>query len=400
MTSRERVLCTLQHKVPDKVPIDMGAMRSTGIMAIAYNKLKQHLGIKGGKTRVYDIGQQLAEPEPEILERFQVDVIDLANTMGRENDDWKDWQLPDGSPGQVHQLFYPQRINNEWVLMDGNRIAARMPDGCLYFESCNPPLEQATSARDIENHSWFYFKDEDLKMLEQQAKRYYEETDYAIMGGFGGNILEMGQALRGWAKFMMDLVINRSFAEDLMAKLTEVHLKNLQGYLQATSGYIQIIQMGDDLGTQSSPQISPDMYRELIKPHHQLIYRYVKEHSNLYVFLHSCGSIYEFIQDLIEAGIDILNPVQTSAKNMEPLRLKQEFGDKITFWGGGIDTQHILPEGSLEEIKQQVIERIRIFAPGGGFVFTPVHNIQATILPEAIVAVYDTAIQYREYPIR
>ena len=400
MTSRERVLCTLRHEEPDKVPIDLGAMRSTGIMAIAYNKLKKYLGIEGGYTRVYDIGQQLAEPEPEILERFQVDVIDLSNTMGKPSDEWLDWTLPDGSIGQVHKIFYPRRLNNEWVLMDGDRVTARMPEGCLYFESCNPPLENATSKKDIENHNWFYYKDEDLKLLEQQAKYLYEETEYAIMGGFGGNILELGQALRGWAKFMMDLVINRSFAEDLMAKMTEVHLINLEGYLQAVGDYIQIIQMGDDLGTQSSPQMSPDMYREMIKPHHKKIYQYVKKNSDLYLFLHSCGSIYELIPDLIDAGVEVLNPVQTSAKNMEPEKLKSEFGDKITFWGGGVDTQHVLPEGPLDEIKQQVIERIRIFAPGGGFVFTPVHNIQAPVSPEAIVMVYDTVIQNRNYPIR
>ncbi|NOZ62837.1 MAG: methyltransferase [Calditrichaeota bacterium] len=399
MTSRERVLCTLRHEEPDKVPIDLGAMRSTGIMAIAYNKLKKYLGVEGGNTIVYDIGQQLAEPEPEILQRFQVDVIDLSNTLGNPGPEWKDWTLPDGSPGKVHEIFYPKRVNDEWVLMDGDRIAARMPEGCLYFESCNPPLENAETSADIENYKWHYFTDEDFRLLEEKAKKLYHETEFAIMGGFGGNILELGQALRGWAKFMMDLVVNRSFAEDLMAKMTEVHLKNLEGYLQAVGDYIQIIQMGDDLGTQSSPQISPDMYREMIKPHHKKIYQYVKKNSDLYVFLHSCGSIYELIPDLIDAGVEILNPVQTSARNMEPERLKKEFGDKLTFWGGGVDTQHTLPEGSLDEIREQVIERIKIFAPGGGFVFNPVHNIQATIPPEKIVTVFDTAIAHREYPI-
>ena len=190
MTSRDRVLKTLQHEEPDKVPIDLGAMRSTGIMAIAYNELKKHLGFQGGYTRIYDIGQQLAEPETEILERFEVDVIDLANTMGKPNQEWKDWTLPDGSEGQVHQIFYPKKRNNEWILMDGDRIAARMPEGCLYFESCNPPLEDASMPKDIEAFNWNYFKDEDLKIVQQQAKFLFEETDYAVMGGFGGNILE------------------------------------------------------------------------------------------------------------------------------------------------------------------------------------------------------------------
>lgn len=398
MNSRERVLATLQHREPDKVPIDLGAMRSTGIMAIAYNQLKEHLGISGGVTRVYDVGQQLAEPEPEILKKFEVDVIDLSNTFGETSADWQNWTLPDGSQGQIHKLFYPVKKDNAWVLMDRDRVAARMPEGVLYFEPCNPLMEHASTTKDIENHPWYYFRDEDLKMLETRARQLYDETDFAIMGGFGGNILENGQGLRSWSNFMMDLVINRSFAEDLMDKMVEVHLKNLEGYLQAVGKYIQVIQMGDDLGTQAAPQLAPDMYREMIKPRHKKVYQYVKQHSDLFVFLHSCGSIYDLIPDLIDAGIDALNPVQTSASKMDPATLKAEFGDKITFWGGGVDTQHVLPEGSPEEIEAQVKERLRIFAPGGGFVFATVHNIQANIPPENIIATFETVKKYRAYP--
>lgn len=400
MTSRERVLKTLRHEEPDMVPIDLGAMRSTGIMAIAYNKLKKHLDIDGGLTRVYDIGQQLAEPEPQILERFQVDVVDLSNTFGEESVDWVDWTLPDGSAGQVHKVFLPIRKGNEWVLMDGDRVAARMPEDCLYFESCNPPLEHAETSSDIQSFNWYFYSDEDLKMLEHKARDLYKNTEYAIMGGFGGNILELGQAYRGWSNFMMDLAMNPGFAEELMDKMVEVHLKNLEGYLQAVGDYIQIIQMGDDLGTQNATQLSPDMYREMIKPRHEKIYQYVKKNSDLFVFLHSCGSIYDLIPDLIETGVDILNPVQTSANKMDPVRLKSEFGDKITFWGGGVDTQHVLPEGSPEQVEDMVKQRIEIFAPGGGFVFNQVHNIQANVPPENVVAAYDTAAKWRRYPIK
>jgi len=399
MTSRERVLTALRHEEPDKVPIDLGAMRSTGIMAIAYNRLKEHLGFKEGSTRVYDVGQQLAEPEPDILKTFQVDVIDLANSMGKPDDAWRMWILPDGSPGHVHNLFYPVKKHGEWVLMDGDRVAARMPDGCLYFESCNPPLASASTWKDIESHAWTHFLDEDLRFLEETARRLYHETEYAIMGGFGGNILELGQALRGWSQFMMDLAIERAFAEDLMDKMVEVHLKNLEGYLQAVGSHIQIIQMGDDLGTQNAPQLSPDMYREMIKPRQQRVYQYVKTHSKLFVFLHSCGSVYDLIPDLIDAGVDILNPVQTSAHNMDPQRLKSEFGDRITFWGGGVDTQHDLPDGTPEQIAGHVEERMQIFAPGGGFVFAAVHNIQANVRPENIVALFETAKKIRDYPL-
>ncbi|MEE4311220.1 MAG: uroporphyrinogen decarboxylase family protein [candidate division KSB1 bacterium] len=397
MTSRERVLTTLRHEEPDKVPIDFGAMRSTGIMAIAYNALKTHLGISGGETRVYDIGQQLAEVEEPLLQRFEVDVIDLANTMGQTSDAWREWTLPDGSRGYVHDIFYPEREDNGWVIRDKGSIVARMPEGVLYFESVNPTLENAKTLKDIEAYQWHLYTDEDLKDLEQRARRLYEDTDYAIMGGFGGNILELGQALRGWSNLMMDLAMNQSFAEDLMDKMVEVHLKNLEGYLQAVGDYIQVIQMGDDLGTQHATQLSPDMYREMIKPRHKKIYQYVKSHSDLYVFLHSCGSIYDLIPDLIDAGVDILNPVQTSANKMDPSVLKDEFGDTITFWGGGVDTQHILPDGSTDDVRDDVEMRMRIFAPGGGFVFAPIHNVQANVPPENVATAFETVINTRDY---
>ncbi len=395
MTSRERVLKTLRHEEPDKVPIDLGAMRSTGIMAIAYNELKKHLGIEGGYTRVYDIGQQLAEPEQWLLDRFQVDVIDLSNSFGRNSEDWSDWTLPDGSRGQVPKIFYPQKENGGWVIKDGDRVTSRMPEGVLYFEQAYWPLAEAKTSADIENHNWYFYKDEDLKMLEQQAKRLNQETDYAIMGGFGGNILEYGQMLRGWDQFMVDLAMNDSFVNDLLDKLVEVHLKNLEGYLQAVGDYIQIIQMGDDLGTQSTTQVSPNMYRDMLKPRHQKVFQYVKQHSDLYVFLHTCGSIYDLIPDLIDAGVDVLNPVQTSANKMDPQTLKSEFGDQVTFWGGGVDTQQVLPDASPEKISEQVEERLNIFAPGGGYVFCPVHNIQANVPPENVIAAYETVIDKR-----
>ncbi|MGA9363563.1 MAG: uroporphyrinogen decarboxylase family protein [Bacteroidota bacterium] len=400
MTSRERVLTTLQHKEPDRVPIDFGGMRSTGIMAIAYNRLKKHLGLKGGETRVYDPGQQLAEPEQEILDLFEVDVVDLNNSFGMRPQEWKDWILPDGSPGKMPVTSYPVWENGEWVLKDGGRTRAHMPDGCLYFENCNQILERVETTAAMRKIRWkTYFTDEELREFQEKAKFLCENTDYAIMGGFGGNVLECGQEVRGWDNFMVDLVSNRSFAEDLMDELVEMHLANLKGFLQAVGDYIQIIQMGDDMGTQEASQISLGMYRELVKPRHRKIYQYVKEHSRLYVFLHSCGSIYNLIPDLIDVGVDILNPVQTSAAEMDPVRLKKEFGRKLTFWGGGCDTQSVLPYATPEEIETHVKERIGILAPGGGFVFTQVHNVQSNVPPENTIAMFNAVKKYRNYPI-
>jgi len=233
-----------------------------------------------------------------------------------------------------------------------------------------------------------------LDRLHARARSLYEETDYAILGGFGGNILEAGQFLRGWEQFMMDLAADPEFTHAMLGRLTEWHLANLERYLDAVGDHIQIIQMGDDLGTQIATQLSPAMYREYVKPCHKAIYRYVREHSDVAVFLHSCGSIYQLIPDLIEAGVEILNPVQTSAANMDPRRLKDEFGDRLAFWGGGCDTQTVLPAATPEEIREHVRERMEIFKPGGGFVFNQIHNVQPNVPPENVVAMLDAAYEF------
>ncbi|KAA3610952.1 MAG: methyltransferase [Calditrichaeota bacterium] len=391
MNSRERVCATLRHEEPDKVPIDLGGMGSTGIMAMAYNRMKNHLGLSTKPTRISDMQQQLAEIEQEIIDYFQVDVISLENTFSGASNAWEAWRLPDGSPVQIHNSQRPVKKGESWVLMDGDRVKAHMPPSCLYFETYNPPLETATSIRDLEKYSWPYFTEEKLRQLEEKAKRLFEETDYAIMGNFGGSIVEYAETLRGWSSFMLDLVANPDFATALMDKLADMHLKNLEGYLQAVGPYIQIIQMGDDLGTQDGPQFSPDIYRALIQPYHKKLYQEVKQSSDIFVFFHSCGSVYDFMPDLIDAGIDILNPVQFTAAKMDSLKLKKEFGDQITYWGGGVDTQQLLPNGTPQDIARQVENQIKIFAPGGGFVFAAVHNIQSNVPVENILALYETA---------
>jgi uroporphyrinogen decarboxylase len=397
MTSRERVLATLNHREPDRIPIDLGGMGSTGIMALAYNGLKQELGLQKNATRMLDISQQLAIPEKEILELFQVDVISLESSYLQNDRVWENWKLSDNSKVEIPAELLPKLVGEEWVLMDGERTKARMPKSCLYFESCNPPLEFATTEQDIQNYNWNYFSDEYFRALEDKAKQLSEETEYAIMGGFGGSIFEEYQGLRGYSNAMLDLVADPNFAESIIGKLTEVHLSNLEKYLEAVSKYIQVIQMGDDLGMQSGPQISLDLYQAYIKPAHKKIYQYVKNNSELFLFLHSCGSIYDFIPDLIEAGVDILNPVQFSAANMDSKNLKEKFGDRITFWGGGVDTQKELPFGTPDEVADQVEKQMKILSSGGGFVFSAVHNIQANTPIENIIKLFETAIKHREY---
>ena len=396
------MLTTIAHKEPDRVPIDFGGMRSTGIMAIAYNKLKAHLGITGGETRLYDTGQQLALPEPPILERFHVDVIDLNNQLGRFPEEWKDWTLPDGSPAKAPVGFNPVRVEGGWAELGPNGEAlSRMPDGCLYFESCFHLLAEAETFADVDRlFDPQPVKPGDLVGLRERAKWLYENTDYAIMLGFGGNILEGGQGLFGWERFMTEIALNTELVEYTLDKMVEVYMENLRIYLDAVGGYIQLIQMGDDLGTQTATMLSPELYRRVVKPRHAKQYHFIREYSNVHVFLHACGSCYDIMGDLVDEGVEVLNPVQTSAAKMDPRTLKREFGDKLTFWGGGCDTQQMLPNVTPEEIDRHVKERIEIFAPGGGYVFNQVHNVQANVPPANVVAMFDAAYKYGGYPIK
>jgi uroporphyrinogen decarboxylase len=236
---------------------------------------------------------------------------------------------------------------------------------------------------------------EHLADIRRQAKRLSETTDFAIMAGFGGNLLEWGQFLCRNDQFLMDLVENPRKSEALLDRLTEMHLENLEKLLDAVEGHVQIIQMGDDLGTQLAPQISPQMYRRFFKPRHQLIFERVRRRSGIHVFLHSCGAIAPLLPDLIEIGVEIINPVQTSARGMEPEKLKREFGRELTFWGGGCDTQRVLPYGTEREIDGHVRRRFEILAPGGGFVFSQVHNILPNVPPRNIVAMIEAARTFR-----
>jgi len=397
MTSRERVLKTLRHEEPDRLPIDLGGMASTGIMAIAYDHLKKHLGIKGGEVRVFDMGQQLAEVEPEILSRFGVDVISLGNSLGEAQDLWKPWKLPSGVDCKVPAGvdLRPDEENGGWLIWENEVPMQRMSPSSLYFCEAIHPLAGLTTPEELQSVPRPIISDEELKFLETRAKTLYQHTDFAIMASFGGSILETGNSLRGFSRFMMDLGKGGAFLEDLIGGIVETQLKNLVLFLQAVGNHVQVIQFGDDLGMQDRTIMSRSMYQKYIFPGHQQLFQYVHQNSNCAVFLHSCGSIRPLIPDLIAAGVDILNPVQTSAKNMDPKLLKEEFGKQITFWGGGCDTQHVLPFATANEVARHVREQIEIFAPGGGFVFNQIHNIQADVAPENIVAMFDVAREFR-----
>ena len=400
MNSRERVLAAINHHEPDMVPIDFGAMRSTGIMAIAYNHLKKYLGITTGETFVYDVMQQLAEPEPWALNRFQADVEQLHRyrpTYGATLLGKRTGVLPDGSlatfPAEFLPVVGPDGV--ERVTIDGIVVAQRPPSS-LYFEGDYHPLAKARAPKDLDAIKYTSLDEEEFEWLRGRALELRASTSRAITGHFGGNFFEAGHGLFGYGEFLMRMAAEPALVHALFERLLEGYMTDLKRYIEAVGDNIDIIICGDDLGTQGSLAVSPHMYRELIKPYEKAFFGYIKAHTDWKIFLHTCGSIYPIIPDLIEAGVDILNPVQTAAKDMEPERLKKEFGDDVTFWGGGAETQSTLPFGTPAEIRDQVRDRIRIFGPGGGFVFNQVHNIQANVPPENIVALYDAAIEFRK----
>ncbi|MBM3288823.1 MAG: methyltransferase [Candidatus Hydrogenedentes bacterium] len=401
MTSRERVMTALDHRAPDRVPVDLSGHRSSGIAAIAYARLRKHLGLPERPLRVYDTMQQLAVVDDDVLDRFGIDTIELGRAFATEDRDWADWVLPDGTPCQLPRWVHPQREEGRWVIRSKQgRAVSVMPDGALYFEQLYYPYLERDTFDDLADALDAFSAmatppgpdaegPDGLKRLEAGAKRLRASTDRAIIGLFGGNLLEAGQSMFRNDRFFMLLIEEPEKAHDFLDRLVTIHLANLDTFLGAVGDSIDIILFGDDLGAQNGPQISPDMYREFFKPRQKVMWDRVKARSNAKIMLHCCGGVRELLDDLIDAGLDTINPVQVSCAGMGAAALKRDFGDRITFWGGGCDTQQVVAFATPAEVRQHVLEQVAALGPGGGFVFQQVHNILANVPPENIVAMYD-----------
>lgn len=406
LTSRERVLAAINHKEPDQIAVDFGGHRSSGIMAIAYARLKKYLGITSGDIYVYDIPQQLAIIEPEVLDRFQVDVIELGRGFGLEKEYWKEWELPDGTPCKIPVHINLIKENDNWYACsdDGTRIATQ-PKGSLYFDQIYFPLLGVKDLKSVDFDAAFEksmwsklatppaplgYDEKGLKLMQEGAKKLRESTDRAIVGLFGGNLHENPQFLFRPDNWFMMLASEPQKVHEFLDKLVEYYDSNLEKYLSAVGEYIDIILFGDDLGMQTGPQMSKKMYDTYFKPRHSYLWNKAKKLVDVKVMLHCCGGVYQLLPSFIEAGLDIINPVQTTCKDMEPERLKMEFGKDMVFWGGGCNTRDVLGVGTPEDVVRDVRERIRILSPGGGFVFQQIHNIMANVPPENIVAMFDT----------
>jgi uroporphyrinogen decarboxylase len=403
MNSQERVLAALNHREPDRVPIDFDGYRGSSIAAMGYVKLRKYLGLPAKTVYVYDPIQQLAQVDEDVLERFGADAIEVGRGFPLDESAWVDWVLPDGTPCKMPVWATPERHGADWVLRSqSGRILARMPKGGLYFSQEYFPLAEKTDFDNIPGAlaeaMWSGIPappgplaegPEGLRKLAEGAQALRSRTERAIVGFFGGSLFEAGQFTHRNDNFYMLLAGEPKQAHAFLDRLVEVHLANLEKYLGAVGKWIDLIVFTDDLGMQTGPQISPAMYREFFKPRHKIMWARAKQLANVKVNLHSCGGFRELLPDLIEAGAEAINPVQISARGMNPRELKAEFGKDLVFWGGGCDTQEVLPNGTPEAVRRHVQKQVRILSPGGGFVFQPVHNIQANILPENIVAMFD-----------
>lgn len=411
MTARERILAAIEHRQPDRVPIDLGATPSSGISAIAYGRLKAHLGLGEGSTRVYDVVQQLAQPEEALLTRFGVDVVDVGRAFNTEASAWRPTALADGQAAEYPAWFHPepQADGGFTARMPDGLDIAYMPKGGTFFDQTyfpyldGYPADFANLSTEMSRILWAALVHspwdhagergfwEDLRA---KALALRHASDRALMIVVGCNLFEWGTFLRRMDNFLMDLVLAPKQVEALLDALMERHLATLEKVCRAVGDVVDVVRFGDDLGTNQGPFMAPKIYRELFKPRHAALCTYAHRHSRMKTFLHSCGSIRALLPDLIEAGFDVLNPVQTNCRDMEPERLKADFGADLCFWGGGCDTRRVLPEGSPAEVKEHVKRRLEIFAPGGGFVFNTVHNILPDVPPANIVAMFEAVAEF------
>jgi len=410
MTPRERVRAALNHRQPDRVPVDFGSTMVTGISVSVVSRLRKTLGLDSPDARVKVIEpyQMLGEIGDDLRERMFIDCIGLfgeRNMFGFENTDWKPWTTFDGTEVLVPGGFNtePDEQGNIPMFACGDRSfppAAVMPRGGYYFDSTvrQKPVDDDRLNVEDNLEEFGPLSDEDLKRLRKRSERLYADTDYAIVysmpGTSFGDIafvpgpgLRDPKGIRAVEEWYVSTVIRRNYVYEVFDRQCEIGIENLKRVREAVGNRIEVIFVtGTDFGTQRGPFLSPDAYRDLFQPFHRRICDWIHSHTPWKIFIHSCGGVRPLIRDFIDAGFDILNPVQCSAEGMDPRKLKEDFGSRITFWGGSVDTQKTLPFGRPEDVYREVSERIAVFNRDGGFVFDAIHNIQAGTPVENVLA--------------
>jgi uroporphyrinogen decarboxylase len=380
LTPRERVRTALAHKEPDRVPMDLGGAVSC-IHMKAYERLIERLGIKA-KPKLSDKIQQLAKPDEEVLQALEVDFRHIGLKKGFFAGAEDRYDDPSGRPYFI----------DEWGIKWGKNP--------FYYDMVDHPLKDAT-VEDLEKYDWPDPRDpERYEGLREEVKNLYYSTDYALVADaiFGG-VFECAWWLRGFEKFVLDMHKRPEFAEALLSKILELYIGFYDRYLSEVGDYVEMVEVGDDVGAQTAPLISPALLRKYIKPRWKELYNFIHGKTKARIFHHSCGSVYIFLNDFIEAGVDVLNPIQPRAAMMDIGRIKREAGDKLVLHGG-IDNQRVLPYGTPVDVENEVKRVLRAAAPGGGYVLAVAHNIQADTPPENILAMFKSALKYGSYPIR
>ena len=381
-TSRERVLTALGHHEPDRVPIDLGG-NQTGIHKFAYRKLLDYLGLNE-EIVIMDLVQQLAKPSEAVLARLHVDTRYVSA------------KAPDSFKGEVVRRERDGRAWNDFT--DEFGITWSMPeDYPYYFDITHSPLADL-SLEEIEEYP--FPKGDDptrFEGLRERALELRRETPYAVVSGISGVVYEICWNMRGLERLFMDMIEQPEVLEAIIDRTLRYWLDWFRLFLDEAGDIVDVIMIGDDLAGQTGPLFSPRIYREIVKPRQRSLVQYIKSRTDAKIWYHSCGSVGEYIPDLLDNGIDILNPVQIGARDMDPRELKAGFGDRLAFWGGGIDAQHVLPQASPDEVRKAVRQSVEAFKPGGGYVFNNVHNIQADVPPENILAMFDAAYELGTY---
>jgi len=382
MTPRDRLLTALNHHEPDRIPIDLGG-NQTGIHKGAYQALIDHLGLDE-EIQIMDPVQQLAQPSEAVLQRLRVDTRYIAAGAAADFEG---------------AIVVTERDGRRWHdLTDEWGVRWSMPDDSpLYMDITHHPLANATLA-DLDAYPWPRGNDPGRFVgLRDRAEQILHETPYALVSGISGVVYETCWYLRGLEQWFMDMLQQPEFCEALLDRTLAFWLDWFDGFLAEVGDVVDVIMIGDDLAGQTGPLFRPDFYRQVVKPRQKRLVQLIKGRTRAKIWYHTCGACRMYLPDLIDNGIDAINPVQISATGMDPAELKAEFGDKLTFWGGGIDAQHVLPHADPDTVRDHVRRNIEQLKPGGGYVFNNVHNIQAGVPAENVVAMYDAAYEFGAY---
>jgi len=417
LTSRERLHRTLNHQDPGSVVIDLGSTAITGIAAGALSRLKQALGLPESPVRVHEPYQILGFVEEDVMSALGVDVAGIwgpSTMFGYRNDRWKPWRLFDGTEVMIGEGFVTTEDadGNLYLHPNGDLTAlptGKLPKGGFYFDNIIPKTSVDESHLDgkadfAEQYS--VYTQEECRYYEKQSKDLYENTSLGLIGRLdGGSLGDIGiipgptlvnpHGIRDPIEWYIAHKTHPEYIKDIFAYQTEVALQNAALFWESVGSRVEaVVVSGTDFGTQRGEFISPDLFRSLYKPFYTQINGWIHAHTTWKTFFHCCGSIVRLLDDFVDCGVDILNPVQCSAVGMEAPFLKAKYGDKLVFWGGGVNTQQTLPFGKPEEVRQEVLERLRVFAPGGGYVFNAIHNIQQPTPVENILAMFDAVQAY------